>query len=249
MRIVAVWSIKGGVGKTTTATSLATLAARDGLRTLLWDLDPQGAASHLFRVAPQRKQAPRDLVRRKVSLADMARATDLFNLDLLPANLTYRELEAELAARRQPRRRLKEKLDALRGIYELVLLDCAPSVTVVSEAVLTAADVVLVPLAPSSLSLRTLEQMKEFRSEMDRKDAPLVPFLTMADLRRTVHRENAERLAGTGGFCATVIPMSSVVERAAEARTPLPLAAPRSPAGLAYEALWQELKGRLGLPV
>ena len=247
MRVLAVWSIKGGVGKTTTAAALATMAARDGLRTLLWDLDPQGALSHWFRVKPRRKAAPRELVRRKAPLAELARATDFGNLDLLPADLSHRAMESELATRRQPARRLSEKLADLGGQYDLALLDCAPSVTVVSEAVLAAAHAVVVPVVPSLLSLRTLEQMREFRDEVGRKKTTLVPFLTMVDGRRRLHRDNAATLAGEGGFCATVIPMASAVERAAEARTPLPLAAPRSTAGRAYEELWQELKERLQL--
>lgn len=246
MRVAAVWSIKGGVGKTTTAAALATLAAREGRRTLLWDLDPQGALSHSFRVAPRPKRAPRDLVRRSIPLSELARATDVANLDLLPADLAHRVLEAELAVRRRPQQRLAEKLAALGEAYDLALLDCAPSVTVVSEAVLAAADVVLVPVVPSLLSLRTLEQLRAFRDELGRGEAALVPFLTMVDSRRRLHRDNAAALAGQGGFCATVIPLASAVERAAETRTPLPLAAPRSAAAIAYEALWREVQPRLG---
>ena len=68
MRVLAVWSIKGGVGKTTAAVNLAALAAREGARALLWDLDPQGGASFFLRVSPRRKASPRQLARRSVDL-------------------------------------------------------------------------------------------------------------------------------------------------------------------------------------
>ncbi len=245
MRVIAVWSIKGGVGKTTTAAALAALAAADGQRTLLWDLDPQGAVSHWFRVAPRGRSAPRRLVKRATPLAGLARGSDLPNLDLVPSDLSHRAFEAELARRAHPRRRLALKLAPLADVYDWVFLDCAPSVTLVSEAVLAAADAVLVPVVPSSLSLRTLEQMHRLRSEAGAEDVPLLPFLAMVDRRRRLHRDNVEALAGTGEFLEPVIPMASAVERAAESLTPVTLAAPGSAAAAAYSALWGELRQRL----
>lgn len=246
MRVIAVWSIKGGVGKTTTAVALAALAAEDGQRTLLWDLDPQGAVSHWFRVAPRGRRAPRKLVRKGTPLAELALGSDLPNLDIVPADLSHRTIESELARRGRPTRRLALKLAPLADVYDWVFLDCAPSVTLVSEAVLAAADAVLVPVVPSSLSLRTLEQMRQFRSEAGAEEVPLLPFLAMVDRRRRLHRDNAEALAGTGEFLKPVIPMASAVERAAESFTPVTLATPRSAAADAYAALWCELQQCLG---
>ncbi len=245
MWVIAVWSIKGGVGKTTTAAALATLAAREGQRTLLWDLDPQGAVSHWFRVAPRHRRAPRQLVKKGTPLAELACGSDVPNLDIVPSDLSHRALEAELAQRANPRGRLALKLVPLASVYDWVFLDCAPSVTLVSEAVLAAADAVLAPVVPSSLSLRTLEQMRRFREESGAEEVALLPFLAMVDRRRRLHRDNADLLAGTGGFLTTVIPMASAVERAAESLSPVVLAAPSSPATAAYLSLWMELQQRL----
>ncbi len=245
MRVIAVWSIKGGVGKTTTAAALAALAAGEGQRTLLWDLDPQGAVSHWFRVAPRGRRAPRKLVKKSAPLAELARGSDLPNLDIVPSDLSHRAFEAELARRAHPRDRLGLKLAPLASLYDWVFLDCAPSVTLVSEAVLAAADAVLVPVVPSLLSLRTLEQMHNFRAETGVEEVPLLPFLAMVDRRRRLHRHNADALAGTGEFLTTVVPLASAVERAAESLTPVTLAAPGSPASVAYRTLWIEVRQRL----
>lgn len=248
VRVIAVWSIKGGVGKTTTAVALAALAAREGLRTLVWDLDPQGALSHWFRVTPRGRRASRKLVNKRTPLAQLVRGSDLPNLDTLPADLSHRALETALARRSRPTARLATKLAPLAPVYDWVFLDCAPSVTLVSEAVLAAANAVLMPVVPSSLSLRTLEQMRQFAIDVGVDRICIFPFLTMVDRRRRLHRENAQTLAGAGEFMRTAIPLSSVVERAAETLTPLPLAAPTSAAALAYAALWQELQQRLADP-
>src|SRR6201985_2324769 len=98
MRIYASYNIKGGVGKTTTAVNLAFLAAESGLRTVLWDLDPQGAASFMFRVKPRVKGGGRALIRGKRPLDDAIKGTDFDNLDLIPADFTYRNMDLLLEA-------------------------------------------------------------------------------------------------------------------------------------------------------
>ena len=246
MRVLAVWSIKGGVGKTTAAVNLATLAARDGSRTLLWDLDPQGAASFSLRVSPRRRTSPRDVARRASDLRSLTRTADLANLDLLPSDLTYRTLEKELAERKRPTRRLAVKLAPLREYYEWVMLDCAPSVTLISEAVLDAADALLVPVVPSVLSLRTLDQIRAFAADTGHRGMRVLPFLSMVDRRKRLHREACERLAdGAEGFLRATVPFASVVERTAERRSAVVEASPRAPASQAFVALWDEVRDTL----
>ncbi len=98
MNTLATYNIKGGVGKTAAAVNLAYLAARDGHRTLLWDLDPQGAASYLLRVRPRVKGGGKALIRGKTSLEEAVKPTEFDRLDLVPADFTYRNLDP--AARR-----------------------------------------------------------------------------------------------------------------------------------------------------
>jgi chromosome partitioning protein len=246
MRVIALWTVKGGVGKTTAAVNLAHCAAGRGLRTLLWDLDPQGSASFSLRVRSRLKGGARALVRKGAGLEPLLRLTDYPNLELLPADFSNRNLDLELEARKQPRRRLAAKLEPLAARFDLALLDCPPSVSLVSEAVVYAADALLVPVVPSTLSLRSLDQVRTLAER--RSDLPVLPFLSMVDRRRRLHREMSERFAtGEAGFLRAQVPNSSLAERMGVERAPITATAPSSPVARAFAALWQEVADRMGL--
>ena len=247
MKVVATYSIKGGVGKTSAAVNLGTLAARDGLRTLIWDLDPQGAASFLFRIKPKVKGGGRRLIRGKGDPLDVMKGTDVEGLDLLPADFSYRHLDIELDKRKQPLQRLSKVLGALDGDYDLAILDCAPSISLVSESVFSAADLLLVPIVPSTLSVRTFEQLQGFLAETgDARARRCSAFLSMVDRRKKLHRELTESLPATlPAVSDTVIPSASVVELMGVRRAPVVATLPRSPAAKAYVALWERVRDTL----
>lgn len=246
MLTVALWTIKGGVGKTSAAVNMAHLAARDGFRTVLWDLDAQGAASFLLRVRPRKRLDARAVARRSMALAPFLRATDFANLDILPAGLALRHLDLELAARKKPAQRLAAKLAPLATIYDVAFLDCPPSVSVISEAVVRAVAAVLVPVIPTPLSLRSLADVRRLVAELDTGAPTVLPFLSMVDRRKALHRDLAARLAdGADGFLRTAVPLASAVEQMALRRQPLTAFAPACPAARAYTALWAELRSAL----
>ncbi len=168
MKILATYNIKGGVGKTATAVNLSYLAAQDGLRVLLWDLDPQAAASFLFRIRPRVKGGGRALIRGSREIDASIKGTDFERLDLLPADFTYRNLDLVLGATKKPTRRLARLLAPLGADYDVIFLDCPPGISLLSESVLYAADSLLVPLIPTTLSVRTLDQLTEFIGESRR---------------------------------------------------------------------------------
>jgi hypothetical protein len=138
VKVYATYNIKGGVGKTSTAVNLAYLAAASGRRALLWDLDPQGAATYLFRVRPRVKGGGRGLVSGKRPVDDAVKATDFDNLDLLPADFSYRNMDLELDDAKKRTRRLDQLLSGVANDYDVAFLDCPPSVSLVSENVLRA---------------------------------------------------------------------------------------------------------------
>lgn len=246
MRILASYSIKGGVGKTTAAANLAWLAAQDFRRVLLWDLDPQGGATYLFRVRPKVKGGGKALVRGRRELIDAVKASDFDNLDVLPADFSYRRLDLWLDAQKKPTRRLSQLLDGMRQEYDLVLMDCAPSVSLVSENIVRAADLLLAPVLPSPLSLRTLDQLDSFAANTKGKTPPVLAFLSMVDRRRRLHRELLDSFPSTRADVAkTVIPAASAVEQMGVRRAPLVQWAPRSNAARAYVDLWNEVAARV----
>lgn len=242
MRVIATYNIKGGVGKTTAAVNLAYLAARDGLRTLLWDLDPQAAATYMFRVRPRVKGGGKALIRGTRSLDEAIKGTDFDRLDILPGDFTYRNMDLLLDGAKNRVRRLSRLLGPLAAHYDVVILDCPPSVSLVSENVLHAAGLILVPLIPATLSLRTLDQLTGFVADFDGPRPDVLAFFSMVDRRKRLHREIAERLPQERGDIAAVsIPALAVIERMAVERAPVPVFAPRSPATRCYRDLWEEV--------
>ena len=242
MNILATYNIKRGVGKTAAAVNLAYLAARDGRRTLLWDLDPQGAASFLLRIRPRVKGGGKALIRGKRSLSEAVKPTEFDRLDLIPGDFTYRNLDLALDAAKKPTQRIARLLGPLAGDYDLAILDCPPGISLASENVVHAAGTLLVPLIPTTLSVRTLEQLTGFVAELDRPPT-LFPFFTMVDGRKRLHREVIDDLrARRDDLAATTIPALSLVEQMAVHRAPLPAFAPRSRVARSYEDLWAEVR-------
>ncbi len=249
MRVLATYNIKGGVGKTSAAVNLAALAAADGLRTLIWDLDPQGSATFLFRIKPKVKGGAGKLVSGRSEVAGLLRGTDIEGLDLLPADFSYRHMDLVLDGTKRPTRRLARVLAPVADEYDLAILDCPPSISLVSESVFETADALLVPLIPSVLSVRTFEQLLEFVSSQVDTRPEIVAFFSMVDRRKRLHRDLVDQLPSMyRDIVCAAIPAASDVERMGGHRAPLASFAPRSAAARAYSRLWQETRSRLQLP-
>jgi chromosome partitioning protein len=247
-QVLATYNIKGGVGKTSAAVNLAYLAAREDAHVLLWDLDPQGASTYLFRIKPKVKGGGRKLVRGKSEVEALIKGTDFDRLDLLPADFSYRHMDLALDATKRPTRRLAKVLAPLAPEYDYVFLDCPPSISLVSESVFEAADALLVPLVPATLSSRTFEQLRRVISENG--DGPSVlAFFSMYDRRKRLHREVMDALwEADGGVLQAAIPAAADVERMGVRRTAVAEFAPRSRAAQAYEELWREVRESLSPP-
>ena len=243
MRILATYNIKGGVGKTASAVNLAFLAARQGIRTLVWDLDPQGAASYYFRVKAKVKGGGKNLITGKTELDSRIKATDFPGLDLLPADFSYRHLDLELDHTKKPVKQIGKILVPLAREYELLIIDCAPSISLVSESVFWAADVLLVPTIPTPLSLRTLLQLFRTLQTIRAKRLGVYPFFCMVDRRKSLHRQTAELSQDIPiPFLRSQIPYSSLVEQMGAHRAPLHTFARSSRPAQAYEELWREIR-------
>lgn len=245
MRVVATYSIKGGVGKTTTAVNLAFEAAQAGVRVLVWDLDPQGAATYLLRVRPKLRGGSARMVGSKGALATHVRGSDLSPVHVVPADFSLRHLDLHLEATKDPAGRLATLLDPLRDQYDMALLDCPPSISLASESVFGATDALLVPVVPAVLASRTLQQLTRF---LDDLPAPpqVLPFLSMVNGRRKLQRQMVEDLAEEWPrLLASAVPASAVIERMGSERAPVGVFAASSAAGRSYRELWSEVAAAL----
>lgn len=246
MQTIALYNLKGGVGKTAAAVNLACLAAGAGRHTLLFDLDAQGAASWYLGAAEVPAKA-RKLIDGSTPIGSLVRPSAYQRLSLIPADFSFRSLDLLLKKTERPRRVLKRLLKPFSEQYHLVVLDCPPAISQLAQAVFEAADLLLVPVIPTQLSLRALEQLRDYFRGKGLDETRLRPFYSMADRRRLVHRQLLDRPPPLmDRRFQTVIPYSSMVERMGEHRAPVAAYAPATHvAPLAYEALWREVQGAL----
>lgn len=248
MQTLALYNLKGGVGKSAAAVNLAYLAAADGIPTLLWDLDPQGASSWYFHAKPEDIKTKK-VLEGETPVGRLVKPTPYDNLAMIPADFSYRYLDIMLKKVEPPGAALKRLLKPFGEQYSLIVLDCAPSLSHLADNVFNAANLVLSPVVPTFLSLRAFEQVRDYCKEEKYGADKLMPFYSMADRRRSLHRElieNPPKIMKNG--CQTVIPYASTVERMGEHRAPIAAFASSGDVALqAYTELWQEVRQRLKL--
>jgi cellulose biosynthesis protein BcsQ len=246
MRIFALYSIKGGVGKTATSVNLAYLSSFYGMRTILCDLDPQGSSTYYFRIRPAAKFGPKKFLRGGTKIERKIRGTDFHNLDLLPSSLSLRNLDIALDAGPRSKRRLKESLLTLKSDYEYMFLDCPPNITIVSENIFRAADHILVPFIPTTLSLVAFEKLLDFFDEEGLDSGRICAFFSMAEVRKRMHTDiMLKMLSEDRRFLRTAIPFLSDIERMGIERAPVVHSKPYSLAARRYRELWEEIKVKM----
>jgi len=241
MAVIAVYNIKGGVGKTATSVNMAYLAAANGHKTVLCDMDPQGSASYYFRIKPARKYTARTLLKGGKAMLANIRGTDYPGLDLLPADFTYRNLDLALDDYKKSTRRINKILKPLTREYEHVFLDCPPNITLLSENIFLAADILLIPFIPTTLSLLSFKKLLDFfkKSGIDKKKLYL--FFSMVERRKKMHCDMMELFSGRKRVLRQGIPFLADVEKMGLFRKPVPEITPNSPASRSYRNLWREL--------
>jgi len=242
VKTVALYSIKGGVGKTAACVNLAFLAASESQYTLVCDLDPQGSASYYFRVRPKPKYNSRKFLKGGKRIHKNIRGSDFDYLDLLPADFSYRNLDILLNEFKNAHTCLQDVLLTLKNQYSYILLDCPPNITLASENIFVAADIILVPIIPTTLSMLTLEKLYAFFKTYGLDHHKIHPFISMVEKRKTMHRQMMHELMSQKRVLKTSIPYSADVEKMGLFREPLTHYRPKSVAAQAYIALWQEIQ-------
>lgn len=236
--------MKGGVGKTAAAVNLAYEAVRSGATALLCDLDPQGAAAFYFRIRAKKKFGRKRFLKGGKHLKNNIRGTDFEGLDLLPSAMSFRNLDLGLVDERAKKKSyLKRLLTPMRKEYDYIFLDCPPNLTLLAEHVFRAADYVVVPCIPTTLSMLTHQKLIDFFNKNGLKRRKMVSFFSMVEQRKTIHREMIAQVGERKEkFLNAQIPYTTDVERMGLARQPVACFKPRSKATQAYRELWTELQ-------
>jgi cellulose biosynthesis protein BcsQ len=246
MKKIAIYSMKGGVGKTAASVNLSYLAAADGFNTLLCDLDPQGASTYYFRIRASKNFNTNKFIRGGKHIDKNIKGTDFPNLDLLPSKLSYRNLDLALDALKNSKKRLKQIFKELKDDYDYLFMDCPPGISLVSENVFNAADIIIVPLIPTTLSELTYEKLIKFFKKNDIDSEKIYTFFSMVETRKTLHQETMNKIIVEGNnIFESKIPYRSDVEKMGIHREPLPVTSPHSDSTNAYKDLWKEIKSIL----
>jgi cellulose biosynthesis protein BcsQ len=207
----------------------------------------QGSASFYFRIKPKGVSAKR-LVAGSRKAVGAIKATDFPRLDLLPSSLSFRHLDVRLDQARGQGKRLDKTLRAIGSSYDLVVLDVHAGLGLEAEAVFQAAELVLLPVVPTTLSLNTLQTVRHFFARHELDETRLRFFLSMVDRRRRMHRDLAAELEGDPAWLGVAVPYSSEVEQMGLTREPLLAAHRRGRAAPAYLELWERVRDLLDLP-
>lgn len=246
MKTVALYNLKGGVGKSAAAANLAYLAALAGLPTLVWDLDPQGAATWYLGVDCGLDASSKKLLKGKSPLGREIRHSAHSDLDVLPADAALRDMDVLMEKTGEGRKRLRDLVAPFSETYGLLILDCPATFSRLSESIVRAADLVLSPTIPTPLSLRAWQQIQGFFGSKRYGRDKLVAFFSMVDRRRALHRQwldtPPEALESP---LEAWIPYATHVERMGLHRAPVECFAPRAPVADAYRRLWREVDSRL----
>lgn len=245
MHCLAVYNQKGGVGKSTTAVNIATMAAGDGWSVLLWDLDAQGAATYLLG-EESADVKPRKLAGVDQAIGRLVVRTKVKNLDLLASSQKMRNMDVRLGEQKNARAWLQHYLSRLGETYRLVVIDSPPSSGLLAESILIAATMVLVPVLPTPLAIRAANNLTAQSTTLGAR-AQVRPFFNMVDRRKSEHRQIAAAPAAYLENASPVtIPASVQIEAMGRRRLPLRSFVPDTHiAQQSFVALWRDVSRQL----
>jgi cellulose biosynthesis protein BcsQ len=249
MTTLALYSNKGGVGKTAAAVNLSYLAAQTGAKTLICDLDPQGSATYYFRVKPKLKSGAKGFIRGGKQVYKSIKGTDYDNLDLLPADFSLRNLDVTFDKLKRSKKRLRKILKPYKAEYDFIFLDCPVTISILAENILNAVDYALVPMIPTTLSVRTYGQLLSFCTKKNYDTGKIYTFFSMVDRHKKMHREIITTVSKThNGVLQSFIPYLAQIEKMGIYRAPVAEFSQGSVASRSYQNLWDKVQDTILSP-
>ena len=245
-KIISVANQKGGVGKTTTTVNLSTLLAKKGKKVLLIDTDPQGNATSGLGVTKELELSVYDVLVGDTTFIDKVEKTSIKNLHVCPSNISLAGAEVQLVSMMSREQRLKVKLDEIKDLYDFILIDCPPSLGLITLNAFTASDSVLIPVQCEYFALEGLGQLlntvnlvkKHLNKGLEIEGALLTMYDARTNLSNQVVKEVKKYFEGK--VYKTVIPRNVRLSEAPSYGMPISVYDSRSKGAKAYEKLAKE---------
>ena len=242
MVTIAFYNLKGGVGKTTSAINLAYLAAQEGYKTLIWDLDPQGSTSFYLGVSTTVKNESKKVLKGDIDLVETIQPTLYQNLYVIPSDLSARHADVLLSEGKQSKKRLQSLLGSLKDSFYLVIIDSPPGISLLHDNIFNAVNWILLPNIPTTLSIRSYETVANYFTEHEFNKEKIRCFFNMVDSRKNLHHETMGFFFQNTQFFKNFIPYLSDIEKMGMNEAPLETFARSSYAAKCYRDLWGEIK-------
>lgn len=245
-KVISVANQKGGVGKTTTAVNLSTILAKRGKKVLMIDADPQGNGTSGLGVSKDVNFSVYDVIINDVEIENTVQQTMVKNLDLCPSNINLAGAEVELVSIMSREHRLKEKIDNQKDKYDYIIIDCPPSLGLITLNAFTASDSVLIPVQCEYYALEGLGQLINtinlVKKHLNKNLVIEGALLTMFDIRTKLSNQVVKEVNKyfENKVYKTVIPRNVRLSEAPSYGMPISIYDPRSKGAKSYEKFVKE---------
>ncbi len=246
-KVISVANQKGGVGKTTTTVNLSTILAKKGKKVLLIDTDPQGNATSGLGITKEVELSVYDVLVGDTEINETIQETAIKNLKVCPSNISLAGAEVQLVSMMSREQRLKAKLDIIKNDFDYILIDCPPSLGLITLNAFTASDTVLIPVQCEYFALEGLGQLlntvnlvkKHLNKNLEIEGALLTMYDARTNLSNQVVKEVKKYFENK--VYKTVIPRNVRLSEAPSYGMPITIYDPRSKGAKAYEKFAKEL--------
>ena len=246
-RVISIANQKGGVGKTTTSINISTILAKKGKKVLLIDADPQGNATSGIGIEKKTDKSIYDVIIEETKIEEVVLETQIKNLKICPSNINLAGAEVELVSMMSREYRLKERIEEEKENYDYIIIDCPPSLGLITLNAFTASDSVLIPVQCEYYALEGLEQLmntvnlvkKHLNKELELEGA----VLTMYDARTNLSNQVVKEVKNyfEEKVYKTVIPRNVRLSEAPSFGMPISIYDPKSKGAKCYEKLVKEI--------